>query len=335
MKIYLVVDTLNWVQHYKAQILKKNINEFDFEIITPKEIERKIKKNFILIHFYFFSWKLLNNLNYKKLNFLTKCSSIGVTSHYLIGGGLDENSCFPLNSNKKKILKKTLNILKKFKLITVNSIILKNHLKKNFNIESKVFCIQNGVDTNLFSKNQVTNFNKPKIIGWSGKIKAAKNIDLLDKIQSKLDNKKFKFVKKVSERNKRFSILDFFKKKNNFNLVEQKKFYDKLDFYICTSSHEGTPNPCLEAMASGKPVISTKVGNVPEIVKNTKYGFLVNNNVESFLNAFDKIEKMKKKDYLIMSKKIIFKLKKNWCQSRFVDEYKIYFNKVKKSKLYK
>ncbi len=47
------------------------------------------------------------------------------------------------------------------------------------------------------------------------------------------------------------------------------------DICVLTSDHEGTPNVLLEAMASGLPVVATKVGGVPEIVSHGKTGFLV------------------------------------------------------------
>lgn len=43
------------------------------------------------------------------------------------------------------------------------------------------------------------------------------------------------------------------------------EYYSKIDLYICASKIEGTPNPVLEAMACGVPVISTDVSIVPQI----------------------------------------------------------------------
>jgi glycosyltransferase involved in cell wall biosynthesis len=46
--------------------------------------------------------------------------------------------------------------------------------------------------------------------------------------------------------------------------AEMPGYYAGLDVYVCASKIEGTPNPVLEAMACGVPVISTDVGIVPQ-----------------------------------------------------------------------
>jgi glycosyltransferase involved in cell wall biosynthesis len=42
------------------------------------------------------------------------------------------------------------------------------------------------------------------------------------------------------------------------------EYYSKIDVLVCASKIEGTPNPVLEAMACGVPVITTDVGIVPQ-----------------------------------------------------------------------
>jgi glycosyltransferase involved in cell wall biosynthesis len=51
--------------------------------------------------------------------------------------------------------------------------------------------------------------------------------------------------------------------------------YNVLDLYLITSRIEGGPKQILEGMASGIPVVSTKVGMVPDIVENGKEVLLV------------------------------------------------------------
>lgn len=53
------------------------------------------------------------------------------------------------------------------------------------------------------------------------------------------------------------------------------QFYSKIDCYICASLHEGTPNPVLEAMACGVPVITTNVGVVEECFGTLQKNFIM------------------------------------------------------------
>ncbi len=51
--------------------------------------------------------------------------------------------------------------------------------------------------------------------------------------------------------------------------------YRNADIFLLTSEYEGVPNVILEAMASGLPVVSTRVGGISEIIENNVTGFLV------------------------------------------------------------
>ncbi len=51
--------------------------------------------------------------------------------------------------------------------------------------------------------------------------------------------------------------------------------YSQADLLLLTSDHEGTPNVVLEAMASGVPVIGTRVGDVPDLLGDGTRGRLV------------------------------------------------------------
>jgi Glycosyltransferase len=61
--------------------------------------------------------------------------------------------------------------------------------------------------------------------------------------------------------------------------------YHKAHIYICASEYEGTPNPALEALACGLPVISTRVGNMPEIIRDGYNGYLVERSTEDIVAA--------------------------------------------------
>jgi glycosyltransferase involved in cell wall biosynthesis len=63
--------------------------------------------------------------------------------------------------------------------------------------------------------------------------------------------------------------------------AEMVDFYRSLDVYVCASRSEGTPNPCLEAAACGLPLVTTAVGNMPELVRHGENGFLVERDAEA------------------------------------------------------
>lgn len=56
---------------------------------------------------------------------------------------------------------------------------------------------------------------------------------------------------------------------------DMRPIYKEADILVLTSDWEGTPNVILEAMASGLPVVATKVGGVPEVVQHELTGYLV------------------------------------------------------------
>ncbi|HZS07669.1 MAG TPA: glycosyltransferase family 4 protein [Blastocatellia bacterium] len=60
---------------------------------------------------------------------------------------------------------------------------------------------------------------------------------------------------------------------------EMLEFYRSIDIYLCASRSEGTPNPCLEAAACGVPVVTTRVGNMPELIEPGVNGLFVERNV--------------------------------------------------------
>lgn len=75
----------------------------------------------------------------------------------------------------------------------------------------------------------------------------------------------------------RLDILDI-PYKHDFleNPNEVADYFKACDLYIITSREEGGPKSVLESMACGVPLISTKVGMAPDMIKDGENGFLVN-----------------------------------------------------------
>src|SRR5207244_3530867 len=51
-------------------------------------------------------------------------------------------------------------------------------------------------------------------------------------------------------------------------------FYAALDALLLPSANEGTPVSAMEALASGRPVVATRVGGVPDVIRDGIDGFL-------------------------------------------------------------
>jgi len=55
---------------------------------------------------------------------------------------------------------------------------------------------------------------------------------------------------------------------------EKDRFFSLCDYFILPTYEEGMPMTILEAFSYGKPVITTPVGSIPEVVQHNKNGIL-------------------------------------------------------------
>ena len=73
--------------------------------------------------------------------------------------------------------------------------------------------------------------------------------------------------------------------KNRVPRQEMVSFYQSLDLFICSSRSEQHPMPILESAACGIPIVSTRVGIVPELIQSGFNGMIVPRNAKSIREA--------------------------------------------------
>ena len=135
--------------------------------------------------------------------------------------------------------------------------------------------IEDGVDLSIFHPRNLERFSSVSrrnlIIGWVGNSKWAAELEdfkgvhtVLKPAIDRLLAEGLPITMKLADRQDRF-----------IPHREMPEYYQSIDVLVCTSKIEGTPNPILEAMACGVPVISTDVGIVPQAFGELQKQFIL------------------------------------------------------------
>lgn len=274
------------VSHIKNFLLSN-----DIEFGLGKEIlNHSWYKNADLIH--------LHNLhgNYFNLSTLIKISkekkliwtlhdmwAITGKSPYIIGDK-ENNWQYPpmLLDTHKKLIEKKQRIYKNIKNLTiVTPSLWLNKLTKNSNLKSfPIRTIYNGIDTSFFIPKKHN--NKKYIItsiisgGFDSPFKGGELIKKLIPLIKENEKLELHFVGGDKLNNNK-NIFYHGKLESN----DLKKQYQKSDVVLVPSLADNCPTVVLEALSCGIPVIATKVGGIPELIKHKINGYLTLPNVNS------------------------------------------------------
>jgi len=121
-----------------------------------------------------------------------------------------------------------------------------NFCKKNY--QCPTIYMPEPVNTDFFRQTVPFSENSELRVGWAGgKCKPIKRVHLLDKL-------KYNVI-----RQSKWGTEEFNKLRTQEHMVD---FYNNIDVLVLTSLSECQPRVVLEAMACGKAVISTDVGNI-------------------------------------------------------------------------
>jgi len=172
-------------------------------------------------------------------------------------------------------------ILHNADLITSVSTRVAKSIEYFYGLNTKV--ISNGVDTDFFVPNK-SYHNGPHVL-WVGRLIYAKGLFDLVKCaeyvcrehpsvsfliagEGPLMNQLRRLLKSRGLE-KRVVLL------GQLDRAALLRYYQNCALFVLTSHVESFPNTVLEAMSCGVPVVATKVGEVPKVVKDGETGFLV------------------------------------------------------------
>lgn len=157
-----------------------------------------------------------------------------------------------------------LSHLRKFSALNVPSKILYTIFNP---LHPAVFYTPHGVDIDMFKPRAEGPFSSPEgelIIGWAGSLTnhpGKRGVE--DYIMPAIEGVKGVSLK-LAAREQKWRAQE-----------EMVAFYQGVDVQICASRTEGGPHPLLEAAACGIPLISTRVGIAPELIRDGENGFLI------------------------------------------------------------
>jgi glycosyltransferase involved in cell wall biosynthesis len=321
-KINYIVESKAWVQFKRIKYLQKYQSKYSFSSYTIGQFYWMWKIGLLRNQpIYFSSWRMVFGLLKKHPDLFTDSHfsyfSAAVTSHSNIGGGLKSELTTPGRTRKDAYTLAT-RLLKRFKVVSVNSMELYNLLRPEI---LNIYYCPNGVDSTVFTAKDRKKFNSSNIvIGWVGKDRSAKNYLVI--------RESLKVLKREHNINSKIVLLKSGLKGSMLNTSQMSNYYKEIDFYLCASWNEGTPNPALEAASSGVPIVSTKVGNMPELIIEGENGFFIEPTVDSIVERFVDLSNISIEKYTKMSLDIRETVDNSWSWDEKIKGYIDVFNKL-------
>ena len=321
--IHYVVDAPGWVQAKRLKHLSEHLTNLRFKALIGSEFSKLWNRGRLKGEpVYFVSWRVLEACakqgrcrfgpdDYDRF-------MAGVTSHQSIGGGLKAATTFPPGRDPDKVLESAVQLLRRLGAVTVNSRILYDLLSSHV---PGLSYTPNGVDEKFFHPSTSHRYDRGSIrVGWAGKIRAAKNYETAKAALDRLKDQGF--VPRLIAHPKRT------REEQILSNTEMRSFYHGIDFFLCTSWHEGTPNPALEAAACGVPVVTTRVGNMPDLIRHEENGFFVEPDVDSIVSTFQRLRELDPGDYASLGRNIRRRIEEDWTWEKNVSNYRTAFRKL-------
>lgn len=190
------------------------------------------------------------------------------------------------------------------KFIMVSKFILEKHLQYRINLKHKVTHIYNFVDIHRITPNYL----KGDYYLYFGRLSKIKGLLTLIKAWKKFPNLKLKIVGDGDLEN----TLSQYLRENNIDNVELVGYLSGSElssmitnskFVIVPSEwYENNPMSIIESQVNGKPVIASRIGGIPEIVRDSVNGFLFESkNIHSLIESINLAESISEAKYRELS----------------------------------
>lgn len=259
MKVLLAPTAPGWAFDHRAKdLLSLSIPGIQFELKYLHDIRKKDQDAYDLIYpMTLDGAKILH----QRADIRYSSMAAGITSLRSIEGyRMDRHSFDP----------RFIRFLRRLRGINTAS----DEICRLFDKQLPIYKTRVGIDEVLFKPKRSRRPNKQFTIGWVGRIDKPEHRELkgYDLVVSALKNMDV--------------ALDIRTFKEHY--VPREKmiaFYQRLDGFICSSRSEHIPLPILEASACGVPIITTKVGIVPELIRHKRNGLIVARNSEAIRKA--------------------------------------------------
>lgn len=265
--VVCVVDRPHWAHDRKTDALARELGG-SFEIVKRYQadvsVEDLARADCVLLYY----WLQAERLSHLR-EALRSCRDrlvIGICSHFELDGAWREPGLATLDELASAVF--------------VNNRLLFEELAPRFS--QPVYYTPNGVDTGLFRPAAAARPPEPRRplqVGWAGSLKnqGSEHRGVHEFIVPA--------VAAVGGAELRLAVRE----ERWRNREEMLDFYHSLDVYVCASRTEGTPNPCLEAAACGLPVITTRVGNMPELIRDGENGFFVERDIANIAAKLERL----------------------------------------------
>ena len=335
-KIAVVYDVDGWAYCNIANEIKKYLsNDFDIDIFPVSVFDDNVVKLILLADRYDLVhclWRgLLSCLDYEYVR--SYIYNMGLTFEEFMNKYYSKTNITTSVYDHKFLDEENFETTKSFaryaKNYTVSSTILRD-IYNELDIDKKPMAvISDGVDITKFKPGNLERFELENIsnrkikIGWVG------NSEFTDS-EGDSDLKGVrKIIKPVLQEliDEGYPIeLKFADRKDGYIPHDKMPdYYNSIDVYICASKNEGTPNPVLESMASGVPIVSTNVGIVRDALGEKQKEFILKERTKEDLKA-KLIELLEHKEKFKELSEENLKQREDWTWEKKCYQFRDFFN---------